>query len=239
MNPLRRRIQTAMQTRGGGAAAWTPASIAGLQLWLDASQITGLNDGDAVSTWTDASGNGYSATQGTASARPIYKTGILNSRPVVRFDAVDDTMSNGTFAVNQANTWFAVVRTTGGNGSYRFVFDAAAGSTRQALIYTVGTTKWTIYAGALADESSTTASSTWRSIQAIFNGASSSLIVGGTTTTVNPGTDNLANGYILGTGGGGTYIFGGDIAELGCYNSALSGANLSALQSYLNAKYGL
>ena len=239
MNPLRRRIHTAMQTRGG-AAAWTPASIPGLLLWLDANQITGLNDGDAVATWSDASGNGYNATQGTASQRPIYKTGILNSRPVVRFDAVDDTLSNGTFAVNQANTWFAVVRTTGGDGAYRFVFDAATGTTRQALIYTVGTTKWTSYAGALVDESGTTASSTWRSIQAIFNGASSSLIVGGTTTAVNPGTDNLANGYILGrVANGSGFQFGGDIAEIGCYNSAISGANLSALQSYLNAKYGL
>lgn len=229
-----------MLKNGGGAAAWTPASIPGLLLWLDANQITGLNDGDAVATWTDASGNGYNATQGSASARPIYKTGILNSRPVVRWDGVDDRLTNATFAVNQPCTWFAVVRTTGGDAAFRFVLDAAAGTVRQAIFYSVAPTKWTSFAGSLVDESGTTGGSVWRSIQTVFDGASSSLIVAGVTTSGNPGSSALSGGYVLGrvvneTG----FQFGGDIAEIGCYNSVISGANLSALQSYLNAKYGL
>lgn len=58
--------------------------------WLDAKAITGLSDGDAVATWTDKTGNGNSATQATAGYRPIYKTGIINGLPTVRFN--DATM---------------------------------------------------------------------------------------------------------------------------------------------------
>ena len=96
MNPLRRRIQTAMQ-QGGGAAAFSPTDIAGLQLWLDASQITGLNDGDAVAAMTDYSASSGDLAQGTASKRPTYKTAIKNGLPVVRFDGVDDTLGNSSW----------------------------------------------------------------------------------------------------------------------------------------------
>lgn len=93
MNPFRRRIQTAMQS-GGGAAAFSPLDIPGLQLWLDASQIVGLNDGDPVATWSDLSGVGNDLTQSTASKRPTYSN---TTSPCVIFDGVDDWMENLTF----------------------------------------------------------------------------------------------------------------------------------------------
>lgn len=66
---------------------------AGAVLWFDASKITGLNDGDAVGTWNDSSGNGYDATQATADNKPIYKTNIINGYPVVRFDGSNDVLT--------------------------------------------------------------------------------------------------------------------------------------------------
>lgn len=221
--------------------SFSPASIPGLKLWLDASQIVGLNDGDAVSTWSDASGNGFDATQSVGVVKPVYKTGIRNGKPVVRFDGVDDYLLNASFAVNQPSTWFVVVTTTGGSPSFRFIVDAHdPGTAREALIYTVATTKWSTYANVFLDESGTTAGSTWKSVQAVFNGASSSIVVGGTTTAGNPGSSNLSGGYNIGTiAGTPAYFFGGDIAEMGCYDSVLSAGNLAALQTYLNAKYAL
>src|SRR3990167_3932393 len=70
-----------------------PDSISGLQLWLKADAITGLNDGDSVTTWTDSSGNSNDATQSTAANKPIYKTSIINSKPVLRFDGSNDQMN--------------------------------------------------------------------------------------------------------------------------------------------------
>ena len=52
----------------GGTQIWAsappfnPADIAGLGLWLDAQQITGLADGEPVTTWPDASGQAHTAT---------------------------------------------------------------------------------------------------------------------------------------------------------------------------------
>ena len=52
-------------------------------LWLKADAIQGLADGQTVNTWTDSSGNGNSPT--TTVGTPIYKTNIVNGKPVVRF----------------------------------------------------------------------------------------------------------------------------------------------------------
>jgi len=71
-----------------------PRQIPGLKLWLDASQIAGLNDGDAVGTWSDLSGNGNDATQATASNKPTFQTNELNGLPSIQFDGVDDFLSN-------------------------------------------------------------------------------------------------------------------------------------------------
>lgn len=67
------------------------AKAAGAGLVLDARRISGLNDGDAVSTWNDVSGNGRDASN-TLTARPLYKTFIKGGQPVVRFDGSNDTL---------------------------------------------------------------------------------------------------------------------------------------------------
>jgi hypothetical protein len=58
-------------------------------LCLDARFITGLSDGNAVSTWSDRSRNAADATQ-TGANRPEYKEAIQGGQPVVRFDGTDD-----------------------------------------------------------------------------------------------------------------------------------------------------
>lgn len=86
MNPLRRRIQTAMQ-QGGGAAAWTPASIAGLKVWLDMTDAASVTVATGASQINDLSGNGNHATQATGSKQPVYTSGDY-----ITFDGVDDWM---------------------------------------------------------------------------------------------------------------------------------------------------
>ena len=50
--------------------------------------VTGLVDGDLVTIWKDSSGNGHDATQ-TGTARPTFKTNIINGKPVVRFTSTN------------------------------------------------------------------------------------------------------------------------------------------------------
>lgn len=56
-----------------------------LEAQWDARDITGLSDGDSVTTWTDSSAAGNDMTQATGSKKPVYKTNIIGSNPVVRF----------------------------------------------------------------------------------------------------------------------------------------------------------
>lgn len=105
---------------------WTPASIAGLQLWLDASQIVGLNDGDAVATWSDLSGNGNHATQATVSKRPTYQTNEQNGLPVVLGDGVDDFLECASTVFPTTDfTIYAVLNNVSGTGANYRAFGSA------------------------------------------------------------------------------------------------------------------
>lgn len=239
MNPFRRRIHTAMQTRGG-AAAWTPASIAGLKLWLDASQITGLNDGDAVATWSDLSGNGNSVAQGTASKRPTYQTAEINGLPVVRTDGVDDLIfCTSSIVVAQPLTLFVVARE---NASSSYLLDGGpSGSDRVALADYVTDGNFGMFAGS----STVTATQTkpipltlWR---AVIDGANSSLFKNSVSfVTGNPGTQALSAGITLGARFDPLGAFYGnyDFCEVLVYDTALSAGNLSLVETYLRAKWG-
>ena len=239
MNPLRRRIQTAMQS-GGGAAAWTPASIAGLQLWLDAAQIAGLSDGDAVSTWADASGNANDVTQGTASSRPTYQTNELNGKPCVRFDGVDDFLRCTTFSQAQPLTILCVSKLTETGIATRRMFD---GATSRVLIGQQFAPDLLFFAGSTAPNyTGYTLPWPWRYYTGVFNGASSQQFVNGASIgTANPGTQALTD-LLVGCGfylGSPTEFWLGDIAELIIYDSSLSAGNLALLHAYIASKYGL
>jgi hypothetical protein len=67
-----------------------PNRIPGLTLWLEADNVQNVADGGAVSEWLDLSGNGNHATQSTAANKPTYKVGIVNGKPVLRFDSNDN-----------------------------------------------------------------------------------------------------------------------------------------------------
>lgn len=93
-----------------------PSMEPSLDLWLKADPLA-LNDGDPVSTWIDSSRSGlnYGAA---GSARPTFKTNIVNGWPIVRF-ATDDvlTPSGAALTYGEDNT-LAVICTerTSGTG---------------------------------------------------------------------------------------------------------------------------
>lgn len=95
----------------------------GLKLWLKADAITNLVDGNSVSNWPDSSGKGYNAANAGALC-PTFRTGVLNGKPVVRFDGIDDYLWNNTFSPGGNDvSVFVVVRTNGAyGGSYGNIF---------------------------------------------------------------------------------------------------------------------
>lgn len=66
---------------------WTPSELgASLLGWYKADSITGLSDGGRISTWSDSSGNSRNYSQTDNTRKPVYKTNIQNSLPIVRCD---------------------------------------------------------------------------------------------------------------------------------------------------------
>lgn len=112
----------------------SPLGIADCALWLDASQLVGLGDGDAVTTWPDLSGNGYSPAQDGAVDVPVYKTNIVNGLPIVRFDGVTIEpqilkFSGGALGLFRNLSGVTIAAVTGGcidNNDY--LFNASSGT---------------------------------------------------------------------------------------------------------------
>lgn len=216
-----------------GTAASLPSDISGLQLWYKADQITGLVDADPVTTWTDLGALLKDLTQVTAGNKPSYRTNVVNSLPVVRFDGTDDRMATASFtSVPQPTTFFIVVKSN--NASKDRYFDSAG---RQ--LFGNDTSGYEMYAGSSLLTGGTRDTS-WHVFTIIFNGASSRARKDGTSTiTGNPGTAAITLVYLGWDGIVNTDNLSGDVAEFGMYNVALSDANHNALGSGLATKYAL
>jgi hypothetical protein len=87
-----------------------PTDIAGCALYLDADQITGKSEGDAITTWSDLSGAAHHATQATTAKKPVYKDNVWNGHSAVRFDgSANNKQLVSTFSDNETITVFAVL----------------------------------------------------------------------------------------------------------------------------------
>lgn len=148
-------VATAANTwKRAALATWTnftPASLTGLQLWLDASDASTLYDATsggslvaadgAVARWEDKSGNARHATQGTSANRPARKTAIQGGKDVLRFDGSNDFLSlpssTATFKFlhSSDHTIFVVFENT--NDSYAALVSTSTGSSLSAgaLLY--------------------------------------------------------------------------------------------------------
>ncbi len=235
MNPLRRRIQTAMQSGGGGGTAFSPIDIAGIQFWYDASQLA-LANNDPVASFTDLSGNGRHLLQTTASYKPTFLTNRQNGLPGVVSDGVDDYMQSAPFTLNQPTHYFVVAKVN--TTTATALFDgSAAFTTRFGVNAGVGGA-WFLYSGAFGGPATTGVDSSLTHLYAVLSdGASSKISVdGGSAFTGNAGATNAGGVNIFSVPGAGH--MGAEIYEFIGYNAEITGANLTALQSYLAAKWG-
>ena len=90
---------------------FVPTDIANCELWLKADSLS-LSDGQEVTTWEDGSAEGNDATA-AATQKPLYKTDIINGKPALLFDGVNDRFTLGTNLTDGAFTLFIVHQTSG------------------------------------------------------------------------------------------------------------------------------
>lgn len=223
------------------APAFAPTDIAGLNLWLKADALTGLSDGDGVASWPGSS-TGVTATQSNAASKPLYKTGIFNGNPVLRFDGSNDFMDLDGFTSTAVQTLFAVVKSANPTKNYQrlVMVQDTNYSSMVDVSGGVGTAGMGIYAGGASGVGAAFDTSAALVFSAVYNGASSKVLKNGVqlaTGTVGTGVSSL---FCLGSNYPDTTAdnFQGDLAELIIYNSALSDANRQSVEAYLKTKYG-
>ena len=236
-------------------AAFSPLSLSPV-LWLDASQLTGLSDGAAIATWTDASVNGRNAMQGTAGVQPIYKTAILNGKPVARFDGGDwldvaTVTALGIADLTTGHTIIAVYKTAASSGN-PFVgsnFNSAAGTN---VIGFAATQITNLRGGSVSTHLATATQDTnWHIGTHWYSGGGPVKTFNGwrdkVSLTLNPSNGTFGDtstfestqAWRLGRWGDLAIYFSGDIAEIIMFATALSTANRQAVEAYLSAKYSI
>lgn len=128
---------------------WLPSDIGGSTLsgWYKSDTgLGGLSDGDAVTTWKDATNNGNNLTQSTAGSKPSLVTGIvaLNNASVLRFekdpDAGDNLFSTdfgGDFEPGTGDFFIALVAKFPSSGT-QFIMTKADSGTQGLNLFISG-----------------------------------------------------------------------------------------------------
>lgn len=255
------RIKRGGISAGGGGFS---VPLENLALWLKADAITGLADTDPVASWVDSSSNNNTATQGTAGARPLFRTGMVNGLPVVRFDGVDDFIESPYSASDNPGTdsqsIFAVFRPATTATSQIMVWQGEAAGNGFGTEFEMHTNigdgllapnfVGAIVGGQNAEQGSSipfTDTVNFHILTAIFTGLRSvpqisAFVDGGSgVTTVSSGGPEIVNwtgNTRLGRPGGAARFYSGDIAEVLVYTVNMVAAR-TRIESYLKFKYGI
>lgn len=233
-----------------------PSSISNLKLWLRADSLSGTTNGTAIGTWTDASGNGFSVTQATGGAQPLFIPNQINGFPVLRFNGTSSFLQGSFTGGITSKTMFAVCKlatltpsgtaTAGGPVTVQ----SADGTIFDAIIYNEITAKRWMNGSDNGVRSPSTISPTDESsldtlLMAIRSTTSSYTLYRNTAVlqstsaysppTITAGKFNVGYRH---TGGGSPYFYG-DIAEVIIYDKALTDSERQTVEAYLVSKYGI
>lgn len=214
------------------------------KFWVKADAITGKVDGDAISTWADQSGSALDATQATGTKQPIYKTGILNGNPVVRFDGTDDVMATTAPATTVTDNWTMVLVVDPNTNAVDGVAPLCNGNDGTSAGYALATRTNTGKKGwlrcGLAWESSAVAADTNAGVWILQrkNGTTRLYVDGGAALFSTGNAPNAPTTKLqLGSHSLTTFL-NGDMAEALVFDVALSLSDLNRMGAALATKWG-
>jgi hypothetical protein len=236
-----------------------PIPTAGLQLWLRADAGVDTLNG-TVSIWHDQSGSGNDAIQASASRQPVLVAGVLNGKPAVRFDGVNDKLGfTGTTHMTQFSLFLVINNRSGSAGSV--ITFGANGDFGHQWFMGMQIPSGSDTIGMLGDNASIVAVgpglaayNQWRNLSVVANQSiwSTTLRWDGKDAHMFPGGSGPAFsvplGDATGSGGGiggadgvpyGTIQVKCDVAEVLVYNVALSDSIRKVIELNLATKYGL
>lgn len=218
----------------------TGPNMDGLVLYLDTSQLVGLSENDPITSATDWSGQGNHATQADPAKQPLYKTNILNGKPVMRFDGVDDVLVFADLSSLTEAEMFIVFSKIGNTDQKGIYFLAGHGAGHHhkwsdGNVYDgfASTTRWSFDPGTISGLH-------------LLNVASTSTdyrfwLDGNLFAQRSPNVVSIVASGFLGVGAplADNYFMSGDIAEVLLYNRTLSTAERQFEENRLTTKYAL
>lgn len=252
--------------RAGGAAPFSPSDISGLKLWLEADgtlwQDSGrttpvTSDNDPVGAWDDASGGARNLLQSTSGNRPSWQTNEANSKPVVRGDGTDDHLignDTGMPSGTTHRTALIVMRpsaTPGTSPDSNVMLWWGSNSSNNGMGWsyqndTLDSNKLKInqfsWGGAAIRAEVGDITSAFHLVTGIWNGTNGIVRFDGAQIATGAQSQNTTlsgSMYAFREPSGFTGYFAGDIAAILVYDSALTGTDLSNVEGYLMAKYGV
>jgi hypothetical protein len=227
---------TAAAGPGSSPAGWWIADT-GLEQTSGGTAATA--DTDPVGRWLDQSGNSYHLLQTTADNRPILKLSQINGKPCLRFDGSNDSMK-ALFTLNLSFQVFMVVnQISWTNGDY--LIGGGSGDS-MALAQNTSSPNIGIYGGnATQGNNNGLAVGSWGLVEATWDTVANMTIRvnQGTATTGQVALAGDRGGISLAAHNGGVLFANIDVAEVILYTSILTGANLTAVYTYLSGRYGL
>jgi hypothetical protein len=249
-------------------SGFDPLSISGCELWMDAADTATISvSGSAVTQWNDKSANARTFTQGTSGNRPLSGTRTQNSLNVIDFDGSDDRLVSTSSAATwnflhngaEYTVFFAAVKDgdsytdlMGNNGnasanigaafseanSLRLAAFVSRGVSGDVVLYNV-TSSSTVsgfhYWSAQAKPSDATVAN--RSAIRYKNGSAITNNADTSSVTASNASFDLTIGD---TKGNTTSLpFNGGLGEILLYNSYLSAGDMTKVNDYLAAKWGV
>ena len=227
----------------GTASGFLPTDLADLFAWYRGD--LGVTIATGVSEWADQSGNGHDLVQATGANQPTYGATLINSQPGMTLDGTNDSLScTGlsqaqplhSFIVYRPITWVdndiilgfdstsdleAAMQTSGGASPETSIRQG------ESFVCTVSPTLETAYL-----------------LQSFLSGASSFLALndGAADQVPAPQANTATLDHIaLGTKNpvSTTQCGNFEICELIICTAQITGADLTSLMAYINARYAL
>jgi hypothetical protein len=232
---------------GGRVAApsgdFAPSDLPALEVWLEADAITGVADGAAVATWTDASANAHAFAQGTGTKQPLWIASGFNGLPVTRWDGSNDDLTNATAALGTSCSIYVVCRTDLVGGFKTLL------ANELNVFVGMNNREWTSFYGNNAAWGTTATHGTTESALHTQHYCFTSVNDAGTVRAFVNGLafaeranamSAFSTGLTVGSNQAGTtQFFDGDVAAILVYDAAHTAAERKQVWGYLHAKYAL
>lgn len=236
-------------------AATQDVSRSNMVLWIKADNgaQASLANGAAVATWTDSSGSGNDATQSNAASKPTMSLSAVNSLPALSFNGTSHFMQlpSNLASFTSGATVIVVAKPTAVPSTNSRMIDFGTGAFNGSNSFGLGkpsTTSAALFvfdgSGNATSCSTTMTLGSYQIFEAVHNGSgSATAYTNGTAGTPNNSMNNISsvtktNNYVGQFTSGGFY-FQGQIAEIICYNRAITGSERAKLEGYLRSKYAL